>query len=179
MALGLSENFFALFGLPVDFTVAQDQLVARYRELQQTVHPDRYASASDQERRVAMQRATQINEGYQTLKDPLARARYLLELNGVNWEDEKETMADPEFLMEQMERRETLAEAREQDDPLATVGDLLDALGADVRAMTGELGESFQSGDLDQAKTLVRRLQFLYKLRSEAEALEADLEDEL
>jgi len=179
MTLGLSENHFALFGFPVDFTIAQDQLVQRYRELQQTVHPDRFASASDQERRLAMQRATQINEGYQTLKDPLARARYLLELSGVSWDDEQETMADPAFLMEQMERRETLAEAREQNDPLATVGGLLDELGADVRAMTGELTESFAAPDLDRAKTLVRRLQFLYKLRSEAEALEADLEDEL
>jgi len=179
MTLGLSANHFALFGFPVEFTVAQDQLVQRYRELQQTVHPDRFASASDQERRLAMQRATQINEGYQTLKDPLARARYLLELSGVRWDDEQETMADPAFLMEQMERRETLAEAREQNDPLATVGGLLDELGADVRTMTGELAESFAAGEMDRAKTVVRRLQFLYKLRSEAEGLEADLEDEL
>ena len=82
MAADLSTTHFELFGLPLSFDVDMGQLDSRYRELQRTVHPDRFANASDQERRISMQQATQINEGYQVLKDSLRRGRYLLELCG-------------------------------------------------------------------------------------------------
>lgn len=174
-----SSNHFELFGLPVAYTVAAEALSARYRELQQAVHPDRFASASDQERRLSMQRATQINEAYQVLKDPLRRARYLLHLNGIEWDDEQNTFSDPAFLMEQMERREALGEVRERDDPLAGVGGILQQVQADIRALTAEVEQAFAADDLEAVQGRVGRLQFLYKLRAEAEALEADLEDEL
>jgi molecular chaperone HscB len=175
----LSSNHFELFGLPVTYAVAAEALSARYRELQQAVHPDRYASASDQERRLSMQRATQINEAYQVLKDPLRRARYLLHLNGMEWDDEQNTFSDPVFLMEQMERREALGEVRDRDDPLAAVSGILQQVQADIGALTVEIEQAFAADDLESARGRVGRLQFLYKLRAEAEALEADLEDEL
>lgn len=182
MASELSDNYFELFGLPVAFDVPAAALIERYRQLQQTVHPDRFANASDQERRLSMQQATRINEAYQALKDPLARARYLLELQGVHWDDERETVVAPEFLMEQMELREELAQVKDQSDPLAAVGHILDRVGATIRGMTDELARCFADDDprsLEQARETVRRLQFLYKLKSEAEGLEAELEDEL
>lgn len=181
MVSELSGNHFELFGLPVRFAVSPDTLSARYRELQRSVHPDRFAGGSDQERRLSMQQATRINEAYQILKDPLRRARYLLELRGATWSDD-ETMADPAFLMEQMERREALEAVREQPDPLAAVGHILDQVTGDVRALTcGLEGLLSDAGgaSVEQAKAALRKLQFLYKLREEAERLEADLEDEL
>ena len=72
MAADLSSSYFQLFGLPRSFEIDAAQLDSRYRELQRIVHPDRYVNAGDQERRLAMQQATRINEGYQTLKDPLS-----------------------------------------------------------------------------------------------------------
>ena len=179
MTSEFSSNHFELFGLPVAYAVAAEALSARYRELQQAAHPDRVAGASDRERRLSMQRATQINEAYQVLKDPLRRARYLLHLNGVEWDDEHNTFSDPAFLMEQMERREALDEVRDRDDPLAAVGEILQQVQADIGALTAEVGQAFAAGSLEAARGCVGRLQFLYKLRAEAEALEADLEDEL
>lgn len=175
-----SSNHFELFGLPVQYPVALDVLTRCYRDLQQAVHPDRFASATDQERRISMQRATQINEAFQTLKDPLSRARYLLQLKGVEWDDESNTVMDAAFLMEQMELREALAEVREQEDPLGEAGKILDDVVRRIRELTAELEQRFARQDdaaLQQASDTVRKLQFLYKLREEAERLEAELED--
>ena len=71
----LTQNHFELFGFPLVFDIDQTQLAERYRELQRSLHPDRFANASEQERRVSVQKAAQVNEAFQTLKAPLARAR--------------------------------------------------------------------------------------------------------
>ncbi len=181
MPSDLSSNHFELFALPTSFSVEQGLLSARYRELQQATHPDRFASAPDQERRLALQRAAQVNEAYQVLKDPLRRAIYLLSLRGLEWNDEQDTVVDTEFLMAQMERREALSEVRATTDPLDQVGRILDGVGTDIRVMTEQLASRLLETDaaaLAQAKDLVRRMQFLYKLRHEAQELEAELEDE-
>ena len=73
--LDLSKNFFELFALPVSYEIDNNALRERYRELQRSVHPDRYANASAQEQRLAMQGSTFINEAFETLKDPLWRAQ--------------------------------------------------------------------------------------------------------
>ena len=108
--LDLSKNFFELFGLPVSYTIDDTALRERYRELQRTVHPDRYANASQQEQRVAMQGSTFINDAFETLKDPLKRAQYMLRLLGVDVDSDNETTKDTAFLMEQLELREALSE---------------------------------------------------------------------
>lgn len=180
MGSSLSTNHFELLGLPVTYTVAQDLLTRHYRELLQSVHPDRFANAPDQERRISMQHATQINEAYRTLRDPLLRARYLLQLKGLEWDDETSTVMDPAFLMEQMELREALAEVRDKAAPLDEVAMLLDDVRQRIQALIDGLTVLFdRQGDteLEQGREMVRKLQFLYKLREEARALEADLED--
>src|SRR5690349_23456145 len=103
-----TQNHFELFGLPPQFAVDAAALQTRYRELQREVHPDRFARASQAEQRVSMQLATRVNEAYQTLKSPIARAGYLLELQGIDPEFETNTAMPAEFLAEQMEQRERL-----------------------------------------------------------------------
>lgn len=182
MSIEISSNYFELFGLPESFKLDSGMLTQQYRALQQEVHPDRFASATDQEKRISMQQATMINEAFRVLKDPLERARYLLQLKGIQWDDDQATVNDPAFLMEQMELREALAEVREQQDPIMAVGEILDDVSKRIRTMTQVLEEQLQQADqaiLEDAKANVRKMQFLYKLRSEAEGLEADLEDEM
>ncbi|MDZ4262005.1 MAG: Fe-S protein assembly co-chaperone HscB, partial [Pseudomonadota bacterium] len=106
------QNYFELFGLPVSYDLDDNALTERYRDLQKVFHPDHFASASDQERRLSLQQAAQINSAYDTLRDPLARARYLLTLQGLEYNDESSTIRDMEFLEEQMELRERLADIR-------------------------------------------------------------------
>ncbi len=73
LMLDFSKNYFELFGLPVGFIVDTDALAENYRELQRVIHPDRYANASEQERRLSVQGASRINEAFETLKDPIGR----------------------------------------------------------------------------------------------------------
>src|SRR6185369_5500679 len=87
-----------------------------YRDLQGRVHPDRFAASTEAERRVAMQWAALANEAYRTLRDPLERARYLLQLKGFDTGEESNTSMPTDFLMQQMEWREAAAEARAERD---------------------------------------------------------------
>jgi len=185
MAADLSTTHFELFGLPPSFDVDMEQLDSRYRELQRAVHPDRFANASDQERRISMQRATQINEGYQVLKDSLRRGRYLLELGGYRFDDGQQTNNDVEFLMEQMELRESLGEAREADDAFAALGKVMDRIARDNERLTGILQRQFAAGDpcgdgcSDCIAETLTKMQFFQKLQEEAMELEITLEDEM
>jgi molecular chaperone HscB len=177
--LDLTQNYFELFGLPVSFDVDPAGLTEHYRELQRVVHPDRYASGTEQERRLSMQGATFLNEALDTLRDPLKRAHYLLRLKGVDPDQPQGQPMDPAFLMEQMELREELSELRGQSDPLAATGVFIARVRRRVDEVVARLGERFATDALDAAVELVRELQFLRKLQLETENLEAELEDEL
>ncbi len=118
MSSVLTQSYFEIFSLPQRYVLDRAGLDARYRDLQRSVHPDRFASSSDQERRISIQHAARINEAYQVLRDPLKRGRYLLELRGEHVDGRRGAHQDPEFLMQQMELRESLAVLRQQDEPL-------------------------------------------------------------
>jgi molecular chaperone HscB len=176
----LTQNHFELFSLPQRYVLEREELDARYRDMQRSVHPDRYASASDQERRISMQQTTKINEAYEVLKDPLKRGRYLLELRGHAIENQQTSHHDTAFLMQQMELRETLAGIREQDDPLQALDRLAQTVRSQYRALESELAQAFDGGaEIEQAVTLVLRMQFFKRLQEEVQDLEADLEDDL
>ena len=182
MSAELSSNHFELFGLPQSFDLDRGRLDARYRELQRKVHPDRFASAGDLERRISVQQAARLNEAYQVLKDPLRRGRYLLELRGLVLDDQLQSLRDTGFLMEQMELREELEVVAEAGDPLAVLTGFIDRVRASFRALQDELAACLagsDSGVPEGAVALVLKMQFYRKLEEEAEALEMDLEDQL
>jgi molecular chaperone HscB len=160
------QNHFDLFQLPPKFDVDMGALDTAYREVQGQVHPDRFVNATDAEKRVAMQWATRANEAYQTLKNPQKRAQYLCELNGVDLQTESNTAMPMEFLMQQMEWREALGEARAARD-----GEALDALDAQLKQeRKGQLvriGRQLDAGDYQQAAEGVRALMFLDKFGDE------------
>jgi len=178
--LDFSKNYFDLFGLPVDFIVDSAQLAARYRELQRVLHPDRFANASERERRLSLQGATRVNEAYRVLKHPLARARYLLSLQGLDPDAVTQSAMDPEFLMEQMELREELEAVASKRDPRAAVNELLERVDRATKQLVGQIAIQFETAapeHLERACKIVHEMQFLEKLRSEAADLEAELED--
>jgi molecular chaperone HscB len=179
--LDFSKNYFELFGLPVGFVLDGGELASRYRELQRVVHPDRYANASDHERRMSMQAATRINEAFQVLREPIGRGRYLLSLHGIDVDAEKDTTTDAAFLMQQMELREELESARDQANPYQALGDLMARITASQKRLTGQLALQLEAGTSEQlelARETLRKMQFLQKLREQAEQLEAELDEE-
>lgn len=169
-----SQDFFALFGLPRAFRIDLALLDKVYHDLQSKVHPDRHAHLPETERRLSMQWATQVNEAYRTLKNPLQRARYLLLLNGVDTEHESNTSMPAAFLMEQMEWREAVAEARAAGDhhELEKLMLRLQHQSSDIR---GEIERDLdEKNNYPAAADALRRLMFIEKLEREIdEALEA------
>ncbi|MFC3110419.1 Fe-S protein assembly co-chaperone HscB [Undibacterium arcticum] len=156
------QNHFELFHLAPQFALDMSALDAAYREVQNRVHPDKFVSASDAEKRVAMQWATRANEAYQTLKNPLKRAAYLCELNGADLRTESNTAMPMAFLMQQMEWREALEDARMQKDVAAL--ELLELqLHQQRAALLTQINAVLDSGDYHQAAQDVRQLMFLEK----------------
>jgi molecular chaperone HscB len=162
------QNHFALFHLPAQFDVDAPALDQAYRDVQGQVHPDKFVNATDAEKRVAMQWATRANEAYQTLKNPQKRAQYLCELNGVDLQTESNTAMPMDFLMQQMEWREELGDARAAKDAGA-----LDALDAQLRsarkARLVQVGKELDAGNFDDAAQGVRALMFLDKFGEEVQ----------
>lgn len=180
--LDLSKNYFELFGLPVDYVIDNNSLREHYRELQRVVHPDRYASASDQEKRLALQGAAYVNEAFETLTDPMLRAQYLLKLHGIEMNPGEETTRDTAFLMEQLELREELSEIRSQPDPLAAASAFMDRVNTMLNETISRMAVDFETPNreqLEEVRETVRKMQFLNKLRAEAESVEVALEEEL
>lgn len=168
------QDHFALFGLPRAYAMDRTELERLYRDVQARVHPDKHAHMGDSDRRVAMQWATQVNEAYRTLQNPLLRARYLLQLAGHDPKIETNTAMPVEFLMQQMELRETVAAARESGDAVQ-LDELLRRLRREMADQHDELRRALdEAHDFARAGEVVRQLMFQEKLLSEIdEALEA------
>ncbi len=177
--LDFSQDYFALFGLPVGFEIEMGELSHRYRKLQAALHPDRFVNASDQERRLSVQGAAWINEAFETLKNPLERAKYLLHLKGITFDADKDTASDPAFLMQQMELREQMEEIEHQADPYAA----LDALASEIRDWNRSLFDAFvvayNAGELETAREQVLKLKFFGRLFDEIRRREEQLDDQL
>jgi len=177
LQLDLNADFFSLFELPRAFRLNEPELDSRFRDVQARVHPDRFASAPESERRLSLQWATQANEAYQTLKRPLARARYLLELNGHAIQAENNTAMPADFLIEQMEWREAVMEARAGGDH-HELERLYHRLRADLAGRYEEVGRLLDDDrDFAQAADRVCRLMFLEKLLADIDDALAALEE--
>jgi len=163
-AMRLDDDHFTLFGLPPRFALDRSALDARWRALQGEVHPDRFTSEGAAAQRVAMQWALRVNEAYAVLKDPLKRGAYLCEMRGAPIAAENNTAMPAAFLMQQMEWREALDDAR----GLAAVQRLDD----EIARQESELLERLQhlldeAGDAAQAAQQVRALMFVARFRQD------------
>jgi molecular chaperone HscB len=158
---------FARFGQPVAFDIDEAAVEAAYFDLQRKLHPDRFATRSPREKALSQSQAVAVNEAYETLRDPMRRAAYLLALNGRTADvDRDATIDDPELLMESMEAREALAEAETPDDAQSIARDTA----AKIEDCKAALSRAFSAGDLDEAGKLTTRLKYLGKLAGEARA---------
>lgn len=170
--MDLTSSYFDIFGLPEIYLVDLKRLAERYRALQREYHPDRFAGKSAASQRQAVQATALINQAYAALRSPVERAQYLLARRGMESGHENTTVADPEFLMMQMELRETLAEVTDIE--------ALEAFAEKTEHYYQQLQQLFDSQyrnkDLDAALTTVAKMQFYRKLQDEIEELESSLD---
>lgn len=167
MNLNLQSNDFELFSIPLQFAQDRAALDARWKELQREAHPDKFAAQGAAAQRVAMQWSVRINEAYQRLKNPLARASYLCELNGAPIQAENNTAMPAQFLMQQMEWREALEEAKTVED----LEKIAAQTRASERAQMDKIAQALDvSRDFAEAARQVRSLMFIERFASEVDA---------
>lgn len=173
--LNFHQNHFQLFGLPESFALDEGALDHAYRDIQAEIHPDRFAHAGEAEKRLSMQWASRVNEAYRTLRQPFERARYLLELNGVDALDAEGNPMSQDFLMQQMEWREQLMKAKDDEDVHG-----MERLEADLRSaadiLLHELGFLLdEKQDYPRAAEALRKYRFMERLLAEVDAAYDDM----
>ena len=179
MEFDFSRNYFELFELEVQFHIDREALANRYQLLQSQFHPDRFIESNDQDKRVAMQATTYINEAHKTLLDESARARYLLEMQDVTFNTEKDTTQDMDFLMAQMNLREQIDEVDGQEDPLETLDELARQSKQDKSQLIENYQACFNLQQWDEAKEIVLKLQFFSRLQQQINQKQEALEEQL
>ncbi|MFB2718656.1 co-chaperone HscB [Shewanella xiamenensis] len=173
-------NYFELFKFSPTFDIDTALLAERYRDLQRAVHPDKFANDTEQQRLLSVQRTAQVNDGYQTLKDPIRRAEHMLSLRGIDLSHETTTVKDTAFLMQQMEWREALEDIRDSADPQASIDELYDSFVTYRAQLNKVLASQLSSGsdeDALLAADQVRKLKFMAKLHDELTRIEDALLD--
>lgn len=162
-----SPSVFELLGLPASFEIDAAALERAYFERSKELHPDRFAAAPAAERVAALSRARALNDAYQTLKKPVARAEYLLQQAGVVIGDHERL--EPEFLMEILELREELAGAR-QAGRTAEVEKLQKVMAGRRKSVVETLPAMFAAGDLAGVKRQLIVLRYLDRYLEECDA---------
>jgi molecular chaperone HscB len=162
----LSSDDFELFGIERRFEQDRAVLDASWRALQAQVHPDKFAAEGAAAQRVAVQWAVRVNEAYQRLKDPVRRGAYLCDLGGVSIDAEDNTAMPKAFLMQQLEWREALDDARDE----AQVAALAQQVSARRSASLAELQESIDvRSDFAAAAQQVRALMFIERFADDVD----------
>ncbi|MCQ8897285.1 Fe-S protein assembly co-chaperone HscB [Limnobacter humi] len=171
--MNLSDSDFELFGLPARFSLDKEALSKAYLRLQNQTHPDRFANASAQEKRLAVQWATRINEAYKRLQNPLERAIYWCELQG-EAPRAQQSQLPPALLMQQMDWRE---EAEDIDSP-AALEELMDAVAAEKRRCLGVIAREIdEERDAKAATHTAQALMFIDKFLLELQKKLEQMED--
>ncbi len=165
-------DHFARLGLPAALDIEAAALDRAYFALQRQWHPDRFVTKPAEERAKASSEAASLNEAYRTLKDPLSRALYLADLNGVDMPADGKTIDDPDLLMEAMEAREALHDA----GTTTAVDGLAEAVSQDLQKSLAALGSLFLANDKAAIRKALLRLRYLDKFAEEARARRTNLE---
>jgi molecular chaperone HscB len=174
---------FAVLGLPRRFEVDLGAAEAAYKDLSRQLHPDRFAKADPRARKTALARTVELNDAWRTVKDPLRRAEYLLELAGyalaggeksAQMSKTREVSAPPTFLVEILELREELAAAQQAGDAVKLAFMSEEMRGRAAAAMK-TIGTSIDRGtpeSLDDAARALMSLRYYQRFLDEVQAHE-------
>ena len=162
------SDYFSLFNLPPSFTLDLSDLEQRYFAKQREFHPDRLIGKPAAERTKAISNSMLVNSGYNTLKDPLSRAKHLLELNKIDIDKEK---ASNQLLMEIMEIREKIAEITSKEE--------LKALETEnqqrKQTAIAQITTAFTKNEISNATNLTIYLSYISKIDDELRVIKTKL----
>jgi molecular chaperone HscB len=170
---------FATLGIERKFDIDLTAVEKTHRELSRALHPDRFAGTGASERRMALSRAVLVNESWRAVRDPIRRAEALFALAGIEVGENHEPKPSPALLMDMLEQREALAEAKEKRD-LAAVRSLASEIEARASAAERALALGFANGAQGPALApLVPKLgelRFYRRFLEEVSAIEDEME---
>jgi molecular chaperone HscB len=175
--MNISQDYFSCYDLPCGFVVDLVMLRKLHHRLQHQHHPDRFVSESDVEQRKAVQITAYLNQAYATLSEPLKRGIYLLQLQGMDPLAPTNTQMPMDFLLQQIELRESLEDMRQAPDPESKIDAMASSLQNQAKHLESEFAQSYESLDFQVAETSMRKLQFIVKLQQQLDALEGELLD--
>ena len=170
--MDFNQNHFEIFQLAISFDLDLEDLSKRYRKIQSGVHPDKFVNATDYERRLSLQWATQVNTAFRILSSDLARAIYILELSSVTLQENPQLPSD--FLMEQIERREVLDEIAENSRSPEALANYREELDKCIRDHFKGFSDSYLT-NLGLAEMIINKLQFFTKLRFQVNKIEEQI----
>jgi molecular chaperone HscB len=176
------DDRFAVLGLPRKFEVDLAAAESAYKDLSRQLHPDRFAKADPRARKAALGRTVEINDAWRTVKDPVKRAEYLLELAGFGLAGDdrqsesqlrktKQVAAPPTFLIEILELREELGEAQRAGDAVKVAFMAEEMRGRAAEAMRTIAG-ALDAGKFEEAARILVGLRYYRRFLDEVAAHE-------
>lgn len=172
-----TDNYFELYGMPVNFQLDKAILADRHRELMSQFHPDKFTQSDSLSKRQAAQMAALLNESYTTLKSPLNRAGYMLGLVGLDDKADSETSSDGAFLMQQLELREQIDEASSSNDPFSVLEKARSQASEIEAQLYKEFEQFYNAEQFDQSREAWVKLKFFTRLHGQIDRVEQQLED--
>ncbi len=182
----VAVDYFAFFGFPRKLNLDTAKLEKEFYALSRRLHPDLFGQADERERGWSLEQSSKLNDAYRTLKDPIRRTEYLLQLEGIELEEQskqatekaraagsvKKQIVPPDLLEEVFELNMQLEELRLQkkmgeDDPalLEEIGaakvsleEKHDALLQELKAVWNEWDQAADSGSNEDGKKILNRM---------------------
>lgn len=187
-----SIDYFTLFEMPKKLWIEMASLEKKFLQLSWKLHPDNFVNATELERELSLKRSSELNDAYRTLRDPVARVEYLLDIEGARKEGEHKQQAPPELLEEVFELNESLDELREakaSGGNLAALKARLESAEKNFQQKLGEVDAQLQSaakewdaaltGTLESRKPIMVRLNELLNRRSYIRNLVTNVQKEI
>jgi molecular chaperone HscB len=168
----MGASYFELFGLPATYEIDTDALHQKYLIICRNTHPDQFVNESPEASRLAMRLSAQVNRAYETLRDPLLRAEYLIEAFGGKSAAEHKTVPQ-DLLQEVMGLREDIEEAAGSRDAKA-IGELRERVLArreevleQIAGLARQLEEQRDEVKLNELRERLNAVKYFENLRTQ------------
>lgn len=170
----LIRNYFELFDLAPDYSLDMTALADSYRRLKHHHRPVRVRGAHDREVAQAEDSVAFVDRAYQTLKSPVARGAYLLELRDIDPEGETGIARDGVFLMNRMQLLEGLEEAEDALKPAAVLAGLEQEAEGRLADLEADFATALASDDSQGAVEVLARMRFYDSFLGQIQAFEEE-----